>query len=118
MGHFVFLVLHVVALLFSAWALILTIPLHVIYAAMASRSNAERAQADNTLRELAQQVRCPECRELVRWDAVKCKHCGAQLTPSAAAPTNKSSNQRDDAVAISVAVVAIVSVIALAKSCS
>ena len=26
------------------------------------------------------QVRCPECRELVRADARKCKHCGAALT--------------------------------------
>lgn len=27
----------------------------------------------------AQQVRCPACRELVRADAVKCKHCGEAL---------------------------------------
>lgn len=26
-------------------------------------------------------VRCPDCRELVRWDARKCKHCGTELTP-------------------------------------
>lgn len=26
-------------------------------------------------------VRCPECRELVRADARKCKHCGAALVP-------------------------------------
>ena len=26
-----------------------------------------------------QQVRCPACRELVRADAVKCKHCGEAL---------------------------------------
>ena len=28
-------------------------------------------------------VRCPDCRELVRFDATKCKHCGAALTPLA-----------------------------------
>jgi hypothetical protein len=26
-------------------------------------------------------VRCPDCRELVRKDARKCKHCGSSLTP-------------------------------------
>jgi len=26
-------------------------------------------------------VRCPDCRELVRHDATKCKHCGAALIP-------------------------------------
>jgi hypothetical protein len=26
-------------------------------------------------------VRCPDCRELVRKDARKCKHCGIVLTP-------------------------------------
>lgn len=27
-------------------------------------------------------VRCPDCRELVRRDARKCKHCGSALNPS------------------------------------
>lgn len=26
-------------------------------------------------------VRCPDCKELVRKDAVKCKHCGSALVP-------------------------------------
>lgn len=26
-------------------------------------------------------VRCPDCRELVRMDARKCKHCGTALPP-------------------------------------
>jgi len=26
-------------------------------------------------------VRCPDCRELVRMDAKKCKHCGIALVP-------------------------------------
>ena len=29
-------------------------------------------------------VRCPECRELVRMDARRCKHCGNRLVPNAA----------------------------------
>ena len=28
-------------------------------------------------------VRCPECRELVRNDARRCKHCGITLVPQA-----------------------------------
>lgn len=32
-----------------------------------------------------QQVRCPACRELVRADAVKCKHCGEALNGPALA---------------------------------
>lgn len=27
------------------------------------------------------EVRCPACREIVRSDAMKCKHCGSSLTP-------------------------------------
>ena len=27
------------------------------------------------------EVRCPECREIVRADARKCKHCGSGLLP-------------------------------------
>lgn len=29
-------------------------------------------------------VRCPDCRELVRFDASKCKHCGTALKPLSA----------------------------------
>lgn len=31
----------------------------------------------------SEQVRCPECRELIRYDAKKCKHCGSAVSPSA-----------------------------------
>ncbi|RKQ59986.1 hypothetical protein C8E02_1328 [Vogesella indigofera] len=31
-------------------------------------------------------VRCPDCKELVRNDAVKCKHCGGALVPVADLP--------------------------------
>lgn len=32
-------------------------------------------------------VRCPECRELVRMDASKCKHCGTKLVPQKVSAT-------------------------------
>lgn len=31
-------------------------------------------------------VRCPDCRELVRNEARKCKHCGASLVPQSELP--------------------------------
>ncbi|MCZ8074282.1 MAG: hypothetical protein O9341_09115 [Paucibacter sp.] len=34
-------------------------------------------------------VRCPDCRELVRFDASKCKHCGAALIPRTEADMRK-----------------------------
>ena len=34
-------------------------------------------------------VRCPDCRELVRFDARKCKHCGAALVPQPAGPPDR-----------------------------
>lgn len=38
--------------------------------------------------DAAPQTRCPECRELVRVDARKCKHCGTSLIAAAPpAPT-------------------------------
>lgn len=30
--------------------------------------------------DITPQVRCPDCRELVRADALKCKHCGSALS--------------------------------------
>jgi hypothetical protein len=78
MGHVLFVVLHVIAILFGWVALILTIPLHLIYAAVSKRRApgvAVDAPSPTT------HVRCPDCKELVLAEAVKCKHCGAALKP-------------------------------------
>jgi hypothetical protein len=34
MGHLIFVALHVAAVLFGCWALVITVPLHLIYMAM------------------------------------------------------------------------------------
>lgn len=84
MGHLLFIILHVIALLFGMVWLIVTIPLHLIYGAVHHRhtpSDANRADHDD-----APQARCPDCRELVRADAKKCKHCGSVLTPVEPSP--------------------------------
>lgn len=44
------------------------------------RSSGAAAFQNSTVEDVAQ-VRCPECRELVRADARKCKHCGSPLVP-------------------------------------
>lgn len=78
MGHVAFIFLHLIVLLFWMPALVVTIPLHIIYGFMtASEWRKQVAEAN----EARMHVRCPQCRELVRRDAVKCKHCGAELTP-------------------------------------
>lgn len=74
MGHIIFMVLHIVALFFLAWALVVTVPLHIIYTALASRGAPDRPTR-------ATHVRCPDCQELILKEARVCKHCGCKLIP-------------------------------------
>lgn len=76
-GHAIFLFLHLIAITFSTFALLLTVPLHMIFAAIAQRGGDGLAPSPRT------HVRCPDCRELVLRDANVCKHCGCKLTPMA-----------------------------------
>ena len=75
MGHLFFVLMHVAAVLFYPLALWLTLPLHLIYGVLGRR----RAGAPTRWTH----VRCPDCKELVRKDAVVCRHCGCRLVPSA-----------------------------------
>ncbi|MCU0920185.1 MAG: zinc ribbon domain-containing protein [Burkholderiaceae bacterium] len=85
MGHVLFVLLHLAALAFGLWGLLFTIPLHLIYAAVRASRTAEPPQSFPGPGDIAAgavpTVRCPDCRELVRGDARKCKHCGSALTP-------------------------------------
>lgn len=74
MGNLLFIVLHTLAALFGAVLLFVTIPAHLIYLAVRSRSGPKPSPATH--------VKCPECRELVLHDAKVCKHCGCRLIPS------------------------------------
>lgn len=74
MGHFAFICLHLIALLFFALALFVTVPLHLVYAVLAGRSDPSGPTP-------ATHVTCPTCRELVHKDASKCRHCGQGLVP-------------------------------------
>ncbi len=75
MGHLIFLLLHLVAVIFGLWLLALTLPLHLIYSAV--RANRKREPGPTFWTH----VRCPDCRELVLKGAKVCKHCGCRLSP-------------------------------------
>ena len=65
-------------------------------------------------------VRCPDCRELVRMDATKCKHCGAALIPQAVGPSDAERHKASqDLIAfgkVIVGMVVVVTVIAIVLS--
>ena len=75
MGHFLFLVLHLIAIIFQAVLLFITIPAHLIYIAIIVPRRDHNAPTPAT------HVKCPDCRELVLKDASVCKHCGCTLAP-------------------------------------
>lgn len=84
MGHFFFILLHLLAVfLFGGSLLLLTIPFHLIYTVAVSGRAAAPASPSADVPSVLTHVRCPECRELVRMDAIKCKHCGCGLTAQA-----------------------------------
>ncbi|MES2959779.1 MAG: hypothetical protein V4792_16440 [Pseudomonadota bacterium] len=76
MGHLLFIFLHLVAVIFAGVGLFITIPGHLIYAAVRGNKPEEPAQPSPR-----SHVKCPDCREFVMKDARKCKHCGAPLIP-------------------------------------
>jgi len=75
MGHLIFIILHIIAFLFFAWGLIITIPLHLIYSA----SSRPREPNDEELLARGIGRRCPQCAEVIKREAVKCRHCGTPL---------------------------------------
>lgn len=79
MAHFIFILLHIAAVLFGFVFLIVTIPAHLIYSAIAGRTTASGAPTPET------HVLCPDCKELVRKEARVCKHCGCSLVPASEA---------------------------------
>jgi len=84
MGNFFFIVLHVCSLLFGLVGLVVTIPLHLIYLAIRDKPKPATVKypGPGDLKEgMVRQVNCPECKELIRSDARKCKHCGSSVTP-------------------------------------
>lgn len=63
------------ALISPLFSLILLLVLPKVGAAAVLRDGSGEVITPET------HVRCPDCRELVRADAKKCKHCGSALVP-------------------------------------
>ena len=76
MGHLLFLLLHLAALVFGVVGLFVTLPAHLIYAAIRSNRSAEADHPSPWTH-----VKCPACAELIRKDARVCRHCGQRLIP-------------------------------------
>lgn len=57
-------------------------------------------------------VRCPDCREFVRMDARKCKHCGCNLTPQEVSSEDGSAGTGK---AIVITILVVVAVFILGK---
>lgn len=74
MGHYIFVALHVVALVSVPILLLVTIPAHLIYGATWNTRNRGAPRPDT-------HVMCPDCKELILKDARVCKHCGCKLVP-------------------------------------
>jgi hypothetical protein len=68
-GHTICISFHVTALYFGAAYLLLTIPVHLIYAAVAFAKEDGAARRPNT------GVLCTECNELVLTDSNICEQC-------------------------------------------
>lgn len=66
------------------FSLILSPLLGLILVLVLPRQSAETQDADEEVAPKFADVRCPDCRELVRADARKCKHCGSALVPKVA----------------------------------
>lgn len=74
MATFLFVLLHLAALIFNWWALAITIPLHLIYRAIDRLGRGKESDDDA-------HMRCPNCREKVLRQARQCEHCGGKLSP-------------------------------------
>lgn len=53
----------------------------ILALALPNLSSSPPVTADGEAISTSTHVRCPDCRELVRADARKCKHCGIALVP-------------------------------------
>ena len=113
MGHLVFFVLHLLALFFGAGALIITIPAHLIYAAVKDKPAVQ--VSDPNAPDPSTHVRCPDCRELVRFDATKCKHCGAGLIASSPPVVRREDKGKAAAITVLVIMVVVVATCSVMK---
>lgn len=84
MGHFIFIVLHLIGIMTGLWMLVVTVPAHLIYAAVKGNKPKVSAQPD-----AATHTSCPHCAEPILRAAKVCKHCGGKVDPACVADQPK-----------------------------
>lgn len=104
MGHLVFIILHIISVLFGFVFLIVTIPAHLIYGAVVSGRNRDRPTE-------ATHRRCPDCMEQVLKGAIKCRHCGCNLRPIDTSPADRDADFNRKAFFVVLAVVVVLTII-------
>ncbi|WP_083777260.1 double zinc ribbon domain-containing protein [Desulfohalobium retbaense] len=74
MGHFIFIMLHLIAVLFGFVFLIITIPLHLIYSSTNKFTKAKNSAFDYSSNN-GVYAECPFCKQKINKDASKCPYC-------------------------------------------
>ena len=70
MGVSLFVLLHILAMMVWPWALLLTVPLHLLYGAAHMIASSDLHAS------------CPECGEIIPKEDSHCGHCGGKLCPA------------------------------------
>jgi len=72
MTTFIMVLLHIIASIFFAPALFVTIPIHILIAMNKTKSDNEAINSNDT-------KKCPYCAELVKKEATVCRYCSKEL---------------------------------------
>jgi predicted amidophosphoribosyltransferase len=96
MGHIIFVILHLIALIFGWVFLLITIPMHLIYSAASKPKTLRedgKQRGGGLLGQLVDEVyvgyamrNCPYCKKKVMKDASKCPYCQSDILETKTCP--------------------------------